>query len=125
LISAGATSPRAARAAPDSPSSAFAEVLKSRLEVRSDVRFSAHALRRLEDRDIHLSDHDQGRIREAVDQLGAKGGRESLVLMDKLALVVSVPNRTVITAVPTDELDSSVFTQIDSALVVGNPAASA
>ena len=49
--------------------------------------------------------------------LAAKGARESLVLMDGLALVVSVANRTVITAVGTDRMTDQIFTNIDSAAV--------
>ena len=47
-----------------------------------------------------------------------KGARESLVLMNELAFVVSVPNRTVITAMTGNSMKGNVFTQIDSAVVV-------
>lgn len=120
-----ASSLRPARPLPPAERGAFAAVLESKLSASRDVRFSAHALKRLEDRAIELTSGDHGRIRDAVDQLGAKGGRESLVLMDRVALVVSVPNRTIITAVATGELNANVFTKIDSAVVVGNPAAAA
>lgn len=113
------------RAAPPPERGTFAAVLETKLAAQREVRFSAHALKRLEDRAIELTTGDHGRIRDAVDQLGAKGGRESLVLMDRVALVVSVPNRTIITAVPTDELNANVFTKIDSAVVVGSNATAA
>ena len=95
----------------------------------SPVRFSIHAARRLDERHIRLTASDLGRIERAVDQAAAKGGRESLVLMDHapsadaaqpaapLALVVSVPNRTVITVVPPNAARHAVFTNIDSAVV--------
>ena len=75
-------------------------------------------MQRLRDRNITLSDGQLGAIRDAVDQAAARGGRESLLLMENLALVASVPNRTVITAMRTGEAPSGVFTNIDSAVVV-------
>jgi flagellar operon protein len=53
-----------------------------------------------------------------VDRAAAKGARESLVMMDDVALVVSVKNRTVITAVDRAHLKDNVFTNIDSAVIV-------
>jgi flagellar operon protein len=53
-----------------------------------------------------------------VDKAEAKGAKESLVLVDDVALVVSVKNRTVITAVDRQHLKENVFTNIDSAVVV-------
>jgi flagellar operon protein len=53
-----------------------------------------------------------------VDKAATKGSRESLLLMENMALVVSVKNRTVITAVDNDKLKENVFTNIDSAVVL-------
>jgi len=38
--------------------------------------------------------------------------------MDRAALVVSVPNRTVITAVARDDMKENIFTNIDSAVLL-------
>lgn len=108
-----------ARTAPPAPGSAFADVL-AQVQAERSVRFSAHALKRLEERHITLSEADHARIARAVDLARAKGARESLLLMDRLALVVSVPNRTVITAVARNELEDAVFTNIDSAVVISD-----
>jgi flagellar operon protein len=80
------------------------------------VTFSAHALERLRMRNIRLSQDDLVRIGNAVDKVAAKGGRESLVVYKNTAYVVSVTNRTVITAVDTARMHDHVFTQIDSAV---------
>ena len=53
----------------------------------------------------------------AVDRAAAKGARESLVLVDDTAFVVSVRNRTVITAVDRARMRDQVFTNIDSAVI--------
>jgi len=82
------------------------------------VRFSRHAAARLESRDIALSDADMADLGAAIDRLGGRGARESLVLMDDHAFIVGVPRRTVITAMSRNEAMGNVFTQIDSTLVV-------
>ena len=95
----------------------FAGMLEQELAKPAPVTFSRHATERLDDRRIALTAADRAGLEQAVDEAAAKGGRESLVLLGKLALVVSVPNRTVITAVPADEASAHVFTNIDSAVV--------
>ena len=57
------------------------------------------------------------RLTSGVDRAAAKGSRNSLVLVDQNAFVVSVPNRTVITAVDRSHMKEQVFTNIDSALI--------
>ncbi len=102
----------------------FAQVLESQLRKSGELRFSAHAQQRLESRGIDLSSDEMAGIGRAVEQAAAKGSRESLVLTDRVALVVNVPNRTVITALANNEARENVFTNIDSAVVVPNTAAS-
>lgn len=84
----------------------------------ADIRFSRHAAARLESRGIALSDADLGDIATAVDRLQTKGARESLLLMGDHAFVVGVPKRTVITAMTRQEAVGSIFTNIDSTLVM-------
>ena len=66
-----------------------------------------------------LTDELEAKLAAAVDKAGKRGGKESLILLDDLALVVSVKNRTVITAVGADRMNDSVFTQIDSVVIAG------
>ena len=113
----GRAAPLAAPAQTSS-SASFADVLGEELGSAGHVRFSAHAQRRLESRQVTLTGADRVRLDQAVDELAQKGSRESLVLMDRMALLVSVPNRTVITVVPQAEAGNSVFTHIDSAAVL-------
>lgn len=94
----------------------FQHVLAQRLATR-DVRFSAHALERLRTAGVQLGSEQHAKLRDAVDRAAAKGARESLVLLENLALVVSVKNRTVITAVDGARMKDNVFTNIDSAVI--------
>lgn len=96
----------------------FETIFNGQLAEQSGIKFSAHALKRLESRDISLSNQDMALLKDAVNRAEAKGAKESLILMDQMALVVSIKNRTVITAVDNGSLKENVFTNIDSAVIV-------
>ena len=85
---------------------------------RAGIKFSGHAQTRLASRQISLSDQDVARLGQAMTKAATKGAKDSLVLMDKTAYVVSVANRTVITAVASDALKENIFTNIDSAMIL-------
>jgi len=105
--------------APNGPS--FGQVLADQLAAsaaQAKLKFSGHAQQRLASRNITLTNEEMQKIGDAVTRAAAKGARESLVLTDKAALVVSVPNRTVITAVDKSQLKENIFTNIDSAVIV-------
>ena len=97
---------------------AFSQILQKELQQAGEIKFSRHATERLNARAIRLEQQHLFRLDEAVRKAEAKGCRESLVLMDDLALVVSIKNRTVITAVDGESRKGNVFTNIDSALIV-------
>jgi flagellar operon protein len=94
----------------------FAEVLGAKLQ-SPPIRFSGHALQRIERRGIRMDDATLARLDGGLDRAAAKGSRDSLVLVDGTAFVVSVPNRTVITAVDPEHMKEQVFTNIDSAVI--------
>ena len=102
------------------PQSSFSDVLAEAHRAHRSLRFSAHAAQRLKERDITLSEAGKAALQEGVDRAAAKGSREALLLTDDAAFVVSVANRTVITAVSRSEMGEAVFTNIDSAVVVGS-----
>lgn len=82
------------------------------------LKFSNHAAKRLEQRGIELKGEQLARIQNAIDKAAAKGSKESLILMKDMALIVNVPNRTVVTAMDGSSIQDNVFTQIDSAVVI-------
>jgi flagellar operon protein len=97
----------------------FGDVLANRLAAAPQVplRFSGHALQRLQKRGSEVDAASLARLQGGVARAAAKGARDSLVLVDDTAFVVSVPNRTVITAVDREHMREQVFTNIDSAVI--------
>jgi flagellar operon protein len=95
----------------------FREQLDNSIKNFDSLKFSGHAMDRLADRGVVLTEEKASRLLKAVDAAQTKGARESLVLLDELAFVVSVKNRTVITACETSSLKQGVFTKIDSAVL--------
>lgn len=85
---------------------------------QGELKFSAHAKERLAKRNIQLSPADLAKIGNAVDKAAQKGSRESLIMMDRLVLVVSVKNKIVVTAVDNMSMKDHVFTNIDSAVII-------
>lgn len=110
---AGAPAPvRSPKADPTGPS--FADVLAQRT---TGVQFSGHALARLQRRGIDVSPAVLQRLDNGVDRAASKGSRSSVVFVDTTAFVVSVANKTVITAVDRDHMRDHVFTNVDSAVI--------
>lgn len=84
----------------------------------ASVKFSNHAIDRMVSRGIHFSPETMTRINQAVDKAAAKGSKDSLILMDDAALIVSVKNKTVVTVMDKAALKENVFTNIDSTIVM-------
>ena len=98
-------------------SESFEQVLRQTLHPQSTVQFSAHAKRRMAVRNVTLSPEQLQRLDSAVGQAAAKGLKEPLVLIEDLALVVSVTNRKVITVIKGGKAEQRVFTNIDGAVI--------
>ena len=96
----------------------FEEILKQKQDVTgsSELKFSKHAAMRLEDRNINLSEEQSERLETGVRKASEKGIRESLVIVDSLAFIVNVPNKTVVTAMEQNESDDNIYTNIDGAV---------
>lgn len=95
----------------------FGEVLADAVLRDSGLSFSAHAQKRMASRGIRLNASEISRLGAAREKLAGKGAKEALVLIDDKAFLVSVKNRTVITALDKNELKQTVFTNIDGAVI--------
>jgi len=99
------------------PKIPFTQVLAKQL---NNVQFSQHALGRLQARNIKLGSVELTKLNNAIDKAAQKGAKESVVFMNNnnLALVVSVKNKTVITAMDGASIKDNIFTNIDSAVMI-------
>ena len=93
----------------------FRQILEEKQAEVTELRFSKHANERLASRNINLSVEQRARLQGGVEKASQKGIRDSLVMVDNMAFIVNVTNRTVITAV--GEGDDKIFTNIDGAII--------
>lgn len=84
----------------------------------NQLRFSNHAIERMQSRGISYTPESLGRLEDAIKKAAAKGSKDTLVLMDESALIVSVKNNTVVTVMDKNSLKENVFTNIDSTVVI-------
>ncbi|SCY14113.1 TIGR02530 family flagellar biosynthesis protein [Alkaliphilus peptidifermentans] len=96
----------------------FDTILQKQIHQSKELKFSKHAMDRLEKRNIQLSGNDMTRLNQALDIASEKGIKETLIMMDNRVFVASVTNKTVITAAVDEQLKESVFTNIDGAVIV-------
>ncbi len=96
----------------------FKEMFSQELAGDRNISFSKHASQRLYSRGIELGADKLNAIADAVDKASEKGSKETLILSDDTAFVVSVDNRTIITAFDKENLREGVVTSIDSAVII-------
>jgi flagellar operon protein len=82
------------------------------------LKFSNHAVERMQTRGISFNKGDMERLNDAVSRAASKGSKDTLVLMNDSALIVSVKNKTVVTVMDKNALKENVFTNIDSTIVM-------
>lgn len=92
-------------------SSTFDSIFKAEFE---KLKFSNHAAKRLESRELKLTSMDMDKLQSAVSKAESKGAKDSLVMMNNKAFIINIPNRTVITAMDVDNSSVNIFTNIDS-----------
>lgn len=96
----------------------FDAIYREELSKQTEVKFSKHALERLQLRNISLSKEDMGKIGEAVNKAAEKGVKETLIIMGNSAFIANVKSKTIITAATGDNLKENVFTNIDGAVII-------
>ena len=100
----------------------FAEALAQATEQQSDqaggVKFSKHAMQRLQDRNITMDDETMAKLNQVVERMSQKGSREALIYLNDVAMVVGIAQRTVVTAIDGKSAKENIFTNIDSAAIL-------
>ena len=93
----------------------FQSFFKESLQTQTtstEMKISNHAQKRMEERGIQLNQSDLTTIEGAVEELNQKGSKNSLIVYKDMALIASINNRTIITAMNASEMET--ITNIDS-----------
>ncbi len=98
----------------DAPS--FKDILGDKMNGKEKLSFSKHAQKRINSRSIPVSKAELDKLNDGVEKARDKGARDSLVMVNNVAYIVSVENNTVVTAVDEESMEDNVFTNIDSAV---------
>ena len=112
------TSPEAVRSSQPQTGTSFREVLEQEAQKTTELSFSRHAAGRVAERGIEISRTGMERLEEGLRMAREKGLNDTRILMDGSAFIVSAQNGTVITAMPSQELNGRVFTNIDGTVIL-------
>jgi flagellar operon protein len=86
-------------------------------ETLNGLQFSNHAAKRIDKRDLNLDAGKLDRLNSAISRAAEKGSKNSVVMLDDLAVVVDVKDRKVVTAINASAGKERVFTNIDSVVI--------
>lgn len=96
----------------------FAALLKDELNRSGSLQFSKHAAERVGQRGIEVTEGFLGDLSQAVEKARGKGAKDVVVISDRGAFIVNIPNRMVVTTMSTSEMKDNIFTNIDSAVLL-------
>lgn len=82
------------------------------------LKFSNHAVERMQTRGIRFGPEQMQKIEQAVQKAAAKGAKNTLLLTDDSAMIVSVKDNTIVTVLDKHNMKENVFTNIDSTVIV-------
>lgn len=99
----------------------FKDVLNRELERKSSnlkdgFNVSKHAAERLDK--LNFSKEDYKEIEKGLGKAREKGSKNTLMLYKEVAIIASVQNNTVITAVDKERSKENIFTNIDSVVIL-------
>lgn len=100
------------------PQKSFQEILDKTQKKSAGIKFSKHALSRMDNRNISLETGEMDRLANGFIKAEEKGVNDALILMEDKAFIASIKNKTVITTVTKEQLKDNVFTNIDGAVIV-------
>ena len=96
----------------------FNKILDKHIKKEECFTISSHAAQRLNSRNIDFNDDDMKKINEGINMADSKGAKQSLILYKDMALITSIKNRTVITALDKNQSEGSIITNIDSVVMI-------
>lgn len=96
----------------------FEEVLKNIQQPNNGIKFSKHALNRINNRDITVTTEEVAKLESAIEKADKKGISDALIYMDDKAFIVSIDNKTIVTTISKGQLKDNIFTNIDGAVII-------
>lgn len=98
----------------------FRDILDKTIEKNTDKNrgytLSKHAADRL--KDINFNEQDMDAIGKGFKIAESKGSKNTVMIYKDVALITSIENKTVITAVEKERAKENIFTNIDSVLML-------
>lgn len=95
----------------------FSQHLQEALQPEK-LTLSKHAKERMSQRGIQIDEAKWGQIQEKVNEAKKMGVKDSLVLLQDAALIISAKNNTVITAMDRQEATAQIFTNINGTIIL-------
>lgn len=102
----------------NSEKNAFNKILDKQIKKEEYFTISSHAAQRLNSRNIDFNADDMKKINDGINMADSKGAKQSLILYKDMALITSIKNRTVITAMDKNQSETSIITNIDSVVMI-------
>ncbi|PJI09872.1 MULTISPECIES: TIGR02530 family flagellar biosynthesis protein [Clostridium] len=96
----------------------FENILDTSIKEKNQFTLSNHAAERLKLRNIDFNETDMKKINDGINKANEKGSKDCLILYKDVALVTSIKNRTIVTAVDKNSSKGNVFTNIDSVVLL-------
>lgn len=96
----------------------FKEILEKVQEKSEEIKFSKHALERMDSRDVKLNLEEVKKIEMAFKKAEEKGVKDAFILLGDKGFIASIENKTVITSITNEELKENIFTNIDGAVIL-------
>ena len=97
-------------------SKSFSDVLKDTVNKKEGFTVSKHAALRLNE--INFTNEDMKEIERGFKIAEDKNSKNTVMLYKNVALIASVENRTLITAVDKNRTNENIFTNIDSVVLL-------
>lgn len=94
----------------------FQQVLDNVINKNNGFTVSKHAASRL--KEIDFTQEDMKKIEKGFQTAEDKNSKNTVMLYKDVALIASVENRTIITAVEKDRAKDNIFTNIDSVVIL-------
>lgn len=94
----------------------FQDILNNVINKNENITISKHAASRLNE--INFSDEDMKAVEKGFEIAKEKKSKNAVMIYKDTALIASIENRTIITAVNKDRAKDNIFTNIDSVVIL-------